>query len=154
MHLSTVTRQKSTTLGSTFFSPHGNQNTFLQFGQPFEKFPIHEPSLLESPKRIIHVQPIVENCWKFWTKKKKKKINSMKRFKFLFFTDLNYGYLFISQEKEYYYSYKRCEGTKDRGTSFYICSKDRNVTKLQHVYICPSSNSLFSGPLGLPSPQL
>lgn len=70
MHLSTVTRQKSTTLGSTFFSPHGNQNTFLQFGQPFEKFPIHEPSLLESPKRIIHVQPIVEIVGN-WTKEKK-----------------------------------------------------------------------------------
>lgn len=78
MHLSTVTRQKSTTLGSTFFSPHGNQNTFLQFGQPFEKFPTRIPFFLESLKRYYSCTTDSRNRWsseRALEKKKKRREN-------------------------------------------------------------------------------
>lgn len=127
MHLSTVTRQKSTTLGSTFFSPHGNQNTFLQFGQPFEKFPTRIPFFLESLKRYYSCTTDSRNRWsseRALEKKEERRENDS----------------FSIRLMDIYYK-RRTE------------CKDAKRLK-RNVYICPSSNSLFSGPLGLPSPQL
>lgn len=81
----------------------------VQFGQPFEKFPTRS-FFLESLKRIIHVQPIVEIVETPGERRKEKKReenDSMKRFKFFFIKLMN---IYVSTKKNIYY--KRCTECK------------------------------------------